>query len=37
MQLDVGMEPTFKFEHMICICKEMGIVKFEFYENLHVE
>ena len=29
MQLDVGMKPTFKFEHMICICKEMGIVKFE--------
>ncbi len=29
MQLDVGMEPTFRFEHMICICKEMGIVKFE--------
>ncbi len=20
MQLDVGMEPTFKFEHVICIC-----------------
>ncbi len=29
MQLDVGMEPTFRFAHMICICKEMGIVKFE--------
>ena len=29
MQLDVGMEPTFKFEHMICICKEMRTVKFE--------
>ncbi len=29
MQLDVGMEPTFRFEHMICIRKEMGIVKFE--------
>ncbi len=29
MQLDVGMEPTFRFEHMICKCKEMGIVKFE--------
>ncbi len=26
MQLDIGMEPTFKFEHMIYICKEMGIV-----------
>ncbi len=29
MQLDVGMEPTSRFEHMICLCKEMGIVKFE--------
>ncbi len=29
MQLDVGMEPTFRFGHMICICKEMGIVRYE--------
>ena len=35
MQLDVGMEPTFRFEHIICICKEMGIVKyFTRYELL---
>ncbi len=33
MQLDVGMEPTFRFEHMICICKEIGIVKFEILWN----
>ncbi len=33
MQLDVGMEPTFRFEHMICICKEMGIVKFEYFKR----
>ncbi len=32
MQLDVGMEPTFRFEDMICICKEMGIVKFENFQ-----
>ncbi len=31
MQLGVGMEPTFRFEHMICICKEMGIVKLEIF------
>ncbi len=34
MQLDVGMEPTFRFEHMICIYKETGIVKFENYMKI---